>query len=262
MQLDEAFDAIVSRPLARAVARPFHRGGFTADQVSLIALAFGLGAGFAMGSEGWWPVLGGFLLVGMVILDCADGEVARLSPPSDKPWRGRIFDGMADLGTVLAVHVGMLVAMMRDGVHVGGHQVSGWELGLLVVAGFMSFSWKSSVLDDVKQRLRPSSVDRDLARWADQPKTLVERALYRLLVIYVANAERLTGHGRPGGEHVFRLVSHVGPTHHLVAIAIAGVAQPWMPNAYLTYFLATIIPGNLYLWSVLARERRRALAGI
>lgn len=262
MALDEGFDTHVSRPVARWIARPFHAAGFTADQVSLIALASGLGAGFAMGSDGFWPILGGVLLIAMVILDCADGEVARLYPPSDKPWRGRIYDGMADLGTVIAVHVGMLVALVREGINVSGHRVSGWELALLVIAGFISFSWKSSVLDDVKQRLRPNSVDRDLGRWADQPKTMIENMLYRLLVFYVAQAERLTGHGRPGGEHVFRLVAHVGPTHHLIAIALAGLAEPFLPNAYLTYFIATIVPGNLYLWLVLHRERRRGLLGI
>jgi phosphatidylglycerophosphate synthase len=261
MKLDEAFDLVVSRPLAKAVAPRFHRAGFSADQVSLLALVCGVGAGLGLATGGMWAILGGLLLVAMVVIDCADGEVARLYPPSDKPWRGRIMDGIADLGTVLSVHVGMYIVLTRDGLSVGSHALSNLEIALLVVLGFMSFSWKSSVLDDIKQRLRPVSVDRDLARYRHQEKTLVERFLYWLLVQYVASAERLTGDGRPGGAQAFRLVSHVGPTHHLVAIAVASVISAFVPNAFLAYLFATIIPGNLYLWAVLHRERRRALAG-
>lgn len=260
MQLDEGFDRLVSRPVARASAPVLRRLGFTADQISMIALAFGLGAGVCLASGGLWPVLGGLLLIAMVITDCADGEVARLSPPSDKPWWGRILDGMADLGTIIAVHAGMLVAMSQQGLIIGGHQVSVYELAGLTVLGIFSLSWKSSVLDDVKQRLRPGSVDGDLARYRDQDKSFIENIFYKLLVFYVANAEKLTGQGRPGGEHVFRAVAHVGPTHHLVAIAIAGMLYPIAPNAFLTYLFLTIVPGNLYLWTLLYRERRRIVA--
>ena len=115
MVLDEHFDASVSRPMARWLAKILHRRGFSADQVSIIAMGLGVSGGLCFTGEGLWPVLGGLLLLGMVITDCADGEVARLNPPSDKPWRGRILDGMADLGTVLAVHVAMVIVLARAG---------------------------------------------------------------------------------------------------------------------------------------------------
>lgn len=255
--LDERFDVSVSRPLARWMARHFFRLGFTADQVSMIAMGCGVSAGVAFMSGGLWPMLGGLLLLAMVVIDCADGEVARLSPPSDKPWRGRMLDGMADLMTVLSVHIAMVVVLTRDGLVIGGHPFGLFESFVLVVLGFLSFSWKSSVVDDIKQRLRPSSVDKDLSRYVDQEKTLFERFLFLSLQTYVKNAARLTGHGRPGGYEVFQQVAIVGPTHHLVAIAIAGILSPLAPNVFLTYLLLTIGPGNLFLWAVLHRARRR-----
>ncbi|MCC6620952.1 MAG: CDP-alcohol phosphatidyltransferase family protein [Deltaproteobacteria bacterium] len=254
--LDERFDVAVSRPTARWMARYFHRFGFSADQVSLIAMGCGVLAGVLFTSSGLWPVLGGLLLVAMVVIDCADGEVARMGPPSDKPWRGRMFDGIADLGTVLSVHIAMVIVLANAHIDIGGHILTPFECFLLVVLGFASFSWKSSVVDDIKQRLKPSSVDRDLTRYADQKKTLFERFLYRLLVDYVKTAAKLTGSGRPGGYDVFRQVALVGPTHHLVAMAIAGACTPFAPTMFLTYLLITIVPGNLYLWAVLARARR------
>ena len=256
MVLDERFDASVSRPVAKWMARPLYRWGFSADQVSLMALGFGVTAGLCLASPGLWPMIGGLLLIAMVVTDCADGEVARLGPPSDKPWRGRMFDGFADLGTVLSVHIGMIIALSHSGFQIGSHTVSVFEYIAIAVVGFASFSWKSSVLDDVKQRLKPRSVDNELARYADQEKTWFERILYAALVRYVQTAARLSGHGRPGGYPVFRQVAHVGPSHHLVAIAIAGMLMPVSPAIYLAYFALTIIPGNLYLWTVLHRARR------
>ncbi len=256
--LDERFDVRVSRPVARWMARHLHRWGYSADQVSILAMAFGLTAGVAFTGGGLWPVLGGLLLIAMVITDCADGEVARLSPPSDKPWRGRQLDGLADLATVLSVHIGMGIVLTRSNFSVGGYAPGVWEVTLLLGLGFFSFAWKSSVLDDIKQRLKPGSVDRDLAQYADQPKTLFERLLYWLLVNYVRTAERITGQGRPGGYGTFRLVALVGPSHHLVAIAVCAMLSVFAPKIYLTYLVLTIVPGNLFIWAVLQRARRRA----
>jgi len=254
--LDERFDVAVSRPTARWMAKYFYRAGFSADQVSLVALGCGVLGGVLFTSSGLWPVLGGLLLIGMVIVDCADGEVARLGPPSEKPWRGRMFDGFADLGTVLSVHIAMVIVLSQAHIDIGGHILTPFECFLLVVLGFASFSWKSSVVDDVKQRLKPVSVDKDLSKYADQDKTAFERLLYFFLVRYVQTAARMTGRGRPGGYDVFRQVAVVGPSHHLVAIAVAGMLTPLVPTMFLTYLMLTIGPGNLYLWAVLARARR------
>lgn len=256
MVLDEAFDASLSRPIAKRMARHLFRWGYTADQVSILAAGFGVSSGLCFTGGGLWPVVGGLLLLAMVVTDCADGEVARLGPPSDKPWRGRMLDGVADLATILSVHIAMAIILTRSNIVIGGHALGVFEVLLLTVAGFVSFSWKSSVVDDIKQRLRKHSVDRDIAKYVDQKKTLFEKLLFWMLVNYVQTAERLTGQGRPGGYETFRLVAAVGPSHHLVAIAIAAMLSPVAPTLYLTYFLLTIGPGNLFLWAVLARARR------
>jgi len=257
MVLDEKFDVYVSRPIANRLAAGFHRVGLSADHVSMIALVLGVSAGFAIASGGLWSLIGGALLIGMVIIDCADGAVARLNPPSDKPWRGRMFDGFADLGTIVAVHIGALVALMNTPITLGAYTLTPVELTAIAVAAFASFSWKSSVLDDIKQRLKPNSVDHDLERYRDQEKTLFERFLFAALCSYAQSCARLTGQQRPGGYELFRQVALVGPSHHLVAIAVAAMLAPLAPTVLLTYFLLTIGPGNLYLWFCLSRARRQ-----
>jgi len=256
MVLDEAFDASLSRPIARRMARHLYRWGYTADQVSMLAAGFGVSAGLCFTGGGLWPVFGGLLLLAMVVTDCADGEVARLAPPSDKPWRGRMLDGVADLATIVSVHIAMAIVLARSNIMIGGHSLGIFEVLLLTAAGFASFSWKSSVVDDIKQRLRKSSVDREIDKYVDQKKTLFEKLLWWMFINYVQTAARLTGQGRPGGYETFRLVAAVGPSHHLVAIAVAAMLSPVAPTLYLTYFLLTIGPGNLFLYAVLARARR------
>jgi len=260
MVLDERFDASLSRPIAKWMARHLFKLGYTADQVSMLAAGFGVSGGLCFTGGGLWPVLGGLLLLAMVVTDCADGEVARLSPPSDRPWRGRMLDGVADLATVLSVHVAMVIVLMRSGIVIGGHALGPFEILLLAVAGFVSFSWKSSVVDDIKQRLKPVSVDRELDKYRDQRKSFGEKILWCMLTNYVRIAEHLTGHGRPGGYEAFRQVAVVGPSHHLVAIALFAMLTPLAPTMFLTYFLLTIGPGNLYVWAVLVRARRAEVA--
>ncbi|MCA9514039.1 MAG: CDP-alcohol phosphatidyltransferase family protein [Myxococcales bacterium] len=258
MQLDERFDILVSRPLAGRMARTFHGWGFSADQVSMVAMLSGVLAGVCMTGPSAWPVLGALLLVTMVVVDCADGAVARLNPPSDRPWRGRMIDGFADLGTLLSVHIAMVIVLAQRGITIGGYTLGGFEIFLIGVAGFLSFTWKSSVLDDMKQRLKPSSCDHRIEEYRSQKKNLFEKFLFFFFVWYVKNSEKLTGPGRPGGYETFRQVAVTGPTHHLVAIALCALVAPIAPSVYLTYFLLTIGPGNLYLWFILARARRHA----
>src|SRR5438105_12052468 len=95
--LDESFDAIVCRPLGRLIARGFMRTTVTANQVSGMAAFCGAvaGAGFAFP---WpFPLYGAIMLFTMMVLDCADGELARQGRGGG--WRGRVLDGMADLVT-------------------------------------------------------------------------------------------------------------------------------------------------------------------
>ncbi|TNF30395.1 MAG: CDP-alcohol phosphatidyltransferase family protein [Deltaproteobacteria bacterium] len=258
MQLDERFDIMVSRPIANRMARGFFKLGFNADMVSMIAAACGVGAGIAMTGSGLWPVIGGALLIAMVIVDCADGAVARMHPPSDRPWRGRMFDGIADLATLLSVHIGMVIALSNASFTLGGYTFGGLEAVLIGVAGFISFTWKSSVVDDIKQRLKGNSCDRDVdtEKYAAQKKSLFEKFLFFLWVWYVKNSEKLTGPGRPGGYELFRQVALVGPSHHLVALAISAMLLPLAPTIFISYVLLTAGPGNLYLWYVLSRARR------
>ncbi len=256
MSLDEPFDHHVSRPAARWLAPRLRALGMTADGVSVVSLGLGVGAGLCLAEGGRWPMVGGLLLLGMIIGDCADGEVARLGPPSDKPWRGRMLDGFADLGTVVAVHAGM-AAHVAVGPPWGRQAPGGLMAGTLFALAFVALVWKSSVLDDLKQRLKPSSVDVDLPRYLALADSRAERALLWLFLQYVRQASRFAADGRASSPEAFRRIAWVGPTHHLAAIALAGLLAPVVPHAFALYALLTLLPGNAWLAFVLLRARLR-----
>jgi CDP-alcohol phosphatidyltransferase-like enzyme len=247
--LDESFDALVCRPLGRLVARGFMRTTVTANQVSGMAAFCGIAAGTAFAMPWPLPGYGAIMLFTMMVLDCADGEVARQRGGGG--WRGRVLDGMADLVTAFAVHLGMLVHLARQGTVLYGYELSPLELFLIALGAGGSMAWRCGVVDDIKQRLRNDSIDRELAEHVDEPKTAWDRFLYRFLANYVVTIARYCGKRRPGGYTCFRRAQIVGPTHHHLAMVVSGLGVYYSPMIYLTFFVVSLVPANLYLAMVL-----------
>jgi hypothetical protein len=132
-----------------------------------------------------------------------------------------------------------------------GIELTPWTNFLLAFGAGASFAWRSGVVDDIKQRLKTHSIDRELADHKDDVKTLWDRFLYGLLSNYVENIKRYSGKRRPGGYTCFRRAQLVGPTHQHLAMVIAGFAIYFVPEAYLLFFVLSVVPANLYLLMVL-----------
>jgi hypothetical protein len=130
-------------------------------------------------------------------------------------------------------------------------ELTPWTNFCLAFAAGASFAWRSGVVDDIKQRLKAHSVDRELAVYEDQPKNGWERFCFWLLKSYVDGIKKYSGKKRPGGYPLFRRAQLVGPTHQHLAMVIAGVAVGFVPQAYLLFFLISVFPANLYLLMVI-----------
>lgn len=247
--LDETFDSLVCRPLGKLVAKWFMRTTISANQVSGLAGLCGMAAGASMMMP--WPIpgYGAILLFTMMVLDCADGEIARQRGGGG--WRGRILDGMADLVTAVSVHLGMLLHMNREGGVLYGHELTPMINFLIALAAGASFAWRSGVVDDIKQRLKATSIDRELNEHTDEPKNLWDKFLFWLLKSYVDGIKKYSGKRRPGGYLCFRRAQWVGPTHQHLAMVLSGLLVAYIPQAYLLYFVLSIVPANLYLLTVL-----------
>lgn len=249
VRLEESFDFWVCRPLGKRVATWLLKTPITANQVSGLAALCGMIAGLCYALPWPYPGVGAVFAFGMMVLDCSDGEVARRRGGGD--WRGRIVDGLSDLVSAVAIHAGMLVHLARSGVVVLDTTLGVVPLFLLALISGAAMSWHCAVVDDVKQRLKTHSVDREFVLYALDVRSRWDRFLYAALRRYIRNMTLSTGPRRPGGYRCFRRAQWVGPTHHHLLMVLAGLGAAYSPRVFLVFLLMTIFPVTVYLLLVL-----------
>ena len=130
--IDSRLDALLHRRLSRPITRLAVSWGVTPNQLTLASLAVGLLAVWALGRGEPWPGAVGLLLYALsVVLDHADGEVARLTLAESTV--GEWLDIVADT----VVHALLVVAMgvATERLVGGGGVVLGVAGAAGVVAG-------------------------------------------------------------------------------------------------------------------------------
>jgi phosphatidylglycerophosphate synthase len=111
-ETEELVNQLINRPLGFGAAKCFQKVKATPNFVTLLSLLCGLSAGVVFSRAKYPEVLwAALLLQGMIIFDCADGQLARLTGRSSK--FGRIIDTFADLTTHAAVYWGVAVALYK-----------------------------------------------------------------------------------------------------------------------------------------------------
>lgn len=112
-EAEEIADLLFYRPLAFVFVKLVYRTRLTPNQVTLLSMIAGCSAGFsfAFGTMLGW-VLGGCLYFIANVLDCADGQLARLQ--NSGTLLGRVVDGVADYVSSIAVFLGIGVGLMRS----------------------------------------------------------------------------------------------------------------------------------------------------
>ena len=106
---DELPDAVIDRPIASLLAVSLRRTPVSPNHVTLAAMVVGAAGGvlLGLGHLGW----AGACIVVSLILDCADGQLARMRGGGTE--LGRILDGAGDYVVGISVHVGLLVYLLR-----------------------------------------------------------------------------------------------------------------------------------------------------
>jgi phosphatidylglycerophosphate synthase len=114
-EVEETIDLIVYRPLAFLLVKLIYNTRITPDHLTFAAIIMGLiGAFFyAFGSQ-LTSNIGALFYILFIILDCSDGQLARLKKSGTS--LGRLLDGISDYIVVTAIYVGIAIGYsQKDG---------------------------------------------------------------------------------------------------------------------------------------------------
>jgi phosphatidylglycerophosphate synthase len=105
-EVEEVFDLIFYRPVAFLFVRTVYNTGITPNSITIAAIIMGITAGclFSLGQPVYFKI-GAFFFLLFNILDCSDGQLARLKNTGTPV--GRIIDGISDYIATIAVYLGI-----------------------------------------------------------------------------------------------------------------------------------------------------------
>ncbi|HLP17125.1 MAG TPA: CDP-alcohol phosphatidyltransferase family protein [Bacteroidota bacterium] len=113
IESEEVFDLVIYRPLAFLFVKATYSTSLTPNQVSVMAMVIGVVGGVFFGCG--TPVcltLGAVCYFLSNVLDCADGQIARLKHNGSRI--GRIVDGFIDYVVSIAVFLGIAISLTKS----------------------------------------------------------------------------------------------------------------------------------------------------
>lgn len=98
VEVEELIDLFVHRPLAHLIARAAYPTAVTPDQLTMLSMFVGIAAGWctwtSLARGATFLAAGGLLLIASAVVDCSDGQLARMRQSSSR--FGRMLDGLVD----------------------------------------------------------------------------------------------------------------------------------------------------------------------
>ncbi len=131
-------------PLAACVVSALRNTPVTPNQVTYVSILFGLAAAWAFAKgTGGAMLAGGLLLEVTLILDCADGQLARAKNCSSE-W-GRLLDGIAGYIAYLAVVAGLAIGL-------GGHHGELAVISLFTILRAITYDYCKQFMTSLVER--------------------------------------------------------------------------------------------------------------
>ncbi len=141
VEVEEILDLIIYRPLAFLFVKITYSINLTPDMISVAALSIGCTAGILFGFGSYtFLFIGALLYFTSNVLDCADGQIARLKKNGTKV--GRIVDGFVDYIVSIFVFIGIGIGLTKQ-FH--WHEVSLWGNSFLNWDPVL-YIWAASIL--------------------------------------------------------------------------------------------------------------------
>jgi phosphatidylglycerophosphate synthase len=280
-ETEEIVNQLINRPLAFVTAKAFQRLNRSPNFVTVFSLLFGVGSGFLF-ARGEYPYVlyAAVLLEMMIIFDCADGQLARMTGKSSS--FGKTLDGLADMCTHMAIFYGVAYACY---VHTGSILVFFYGLAaqlsmylhiilydhfknVFISVSYPHYVDKLEPLDQM--RGHPGGAEPDTG--SGNAKRALQRLyylFYRLESLIVSigyvpfargiddifpDPERIDSHTRKIYYREMRVLvkawSFIGDTTHLTLFIVFGLL-----NKIELIFPAIVLFANLYMGAVLVYQR-------
>lgn len=281
--VEEPVDYWLNRPLASILVKGLAPLPITPNQVTFLSGVVGIISGIVIATA---PVDGtiqvpvaGLILYLSVLLDCADGQLARLRGTSS--MLGRYLDGVVDVGAIGASFVGFAVLMYRAGHSFWLINAIGWSAGYSYKVQCHGYDHAKNLYlantrpESERSKAMPSleEIRAEVARLREKG----ERLSAWLLSGFVgfSDAQRSgwqsgrIGLGLQGPRddqeraiYAERFLPTVklwvwnGVGVRMVATVIACLVTPFFRDAFGVYCLVLLLPMNAFTAYIVWRERR------
>ena len=183
LEVEEVFDLIFYRPLAFIFVKTIYRTSITPNQVTWLALLFGvLGAFLITFGTHQVYILAALCFIIYNVLDCSDGQLARINKSGT--LTGRIVDGFADYVVAVVSYIGIGIGYANH----TDNPIFNWIL--VALAGFSNAA-HSLTLDYYRNQFmdytlnRKSILGEDLIQYEEEYNLLKKdkrRTLDRMLI--------------------------------------------------------------------------------
>ena len=265
LEVEEILDLIFYRPLAFLFVKIVYRTPITPNQVTWLAMLLGIIAGilFALGTSSSL-LLGAILLILYDILDCSDGQLARLQ--NSGSLTGRIIDGFADYAVAVATYLGIGIGFASNTASPGFYWI------MTAFAG-ASNAVHSLTLDYYRNQFLDYALDRkgilsdDLQVYETEYKRLVANRTYNLdrLLIWIylkysrlqikfSSHETVVDKKYDAADYykknklLIHLWTYIGPTTELTFMIICAFLHRWDIFLWGMISVANMYAIGLYLY--------------
>lgn len=193
LEIENVFDRKIYRPLAYRVALPLSSTPVTPNAVTIVSIFIGVFAALFFYYQNIWINLAGFaILLFANLLDCVDGQLARLT--GIKSEVGRILDGLAGDFWFIAIYICIALRLTVEIDSSALAWTMAWAAGLsnLVQANITDYYKTAHLYFTSKKKGEEfESLEKIKARYQAMPQG-INKLLYRLYVYYTALQTKIT----------------------------------------------------------------------